>query len=101
MPSAFRRATEGAAADAAPSPAMGIVVTDTNMNPILQMMTWLLLAMTFLMLCFRFLTKFFLKTNQRFGWEEVLITSAFVRSKKKKKTSSYVAFWRETNSETG
>lgn len=78
MPSAFRRATEGAAADAAPSPAMGIVVTDTNMNPILQMMTWLLLAMTFLMLCFRFLTKFFLKTNQRFGWEEVLITSAFL-----------------------
>lgn len=42
------------------------------------MVTWLLLAMTVLMLCFRFLTKFFLKTNQRFGWEEVLITSAFL-----------------------
>ncbi|KAI2618102.1 hypothetical protein GGR54DRAFT_184490 [Hypoxylon sp. NC1633] len=65
-------------ADDAPPPPAGIVVTDSNMNPILQMVTWLLLALTSLMLCFRFLTKFFLKTNQRFGWEELLITSAFL-----------------------
>ncbi|KAI2638709.1 hypothetical protein GGS26DRAFT_602349 [Hypomontagnella submonticulosa] len=71
---AFRRASEAATS----SPPVGIVVTDTNQNPILQMITWLLLALTSLMLCFRFLTKFFLKTNQRFGWEEMLITSAFL-----------------------
>ncbi|KAI1778427.1 hypothetical protein F4818DRAFT_301247 [Hypoxylon cercidicola] len=75
MMSALRRASEEAAP---PSPPVGIVVTDSNLNPILQMVTWLLLALTALMLCFRFLTKFFLKTNQRFGWEEVLITSAFL-----------------------
>ncbi|XXH04146.1 polyamine transporter tpo5 [Hypoxylon texense] len=75
MLSALRRASDEVAT---PSPPQGIVVTDTNLNPVLQMVTWLLLAMTALMLCFRFLTKFFLKTNQRFGWEEVLITSAFL-----------------------
>lgn len=77
MLSALRRASEEAVPPPPPPP-VGIVVTDTNLNPILQMMTWLLLAMTALMLCFRFLTKFFLKTNQRFGWEEVLITLAFL-----------------------
>ncbi|KAI1370480.1 hypothetical protein F4677DRAFT_457850 [Hypoxylon crocopeplum] len=75
MLSVLRRASEE---EATPPPPVGIVVTDTNMNPILQMVTWLLLALTSLMLCFRFLTKFFLKTNQRFGWEEMLITSAFL-----------------------
>ncbi|KAI4861997.1 hypothetical protein F4820DRAFT_451390 [Hypoxylon rubiginosum] len=75
MPSAFRRASDEVAP---PTPPQGIVITDSNLNPILQMVTWLLLAITALMLCFRFLTKFFLKTNQRFGWEEVLITSAFL-----------------------
>ncbi|KAI0880233.1 uncharacterized protein GGS22DRAFT_175496 [Annulohypoxylon maeteangense] len=74
MPSVLRRASEGAAQ----SPPMGIVVTPSNMNPILQMTTWLLLALTSLMLCFRFLTKFFLKTNQRFGWEEIMISAAFL-----------------------
>ncbi|KAI1455335.1 hypothetical protein F4805DRAFT_275624 [Annulohypoxylon moriforme] len=74
MPSVLRRASEGAAL----SPPMGIVVTPSNMNPILQMTTWLLLALTSLMLCFRFLTKFFLKTNQRFGWEEIMISAAFL-----------------------
>ncbi|KAI8965190.1 hypothetical protein F5Y11DRAFT_21140 [Daldinia sp. FL1419] len=73
MPSVFRRAP----ADATPSPSTGIVVTDSDKNPILQMITWLLIALTSLMLCFRFLTKFFLKTNQRFGWEEALIALAF------------------------
>ncbi|KAI1394387.1 uncharacterized protein F4822DRAFT_424866 [Hypoxylon trugodes] len=74
MLSASRRASEGVTS----SPPGGIIVTDSNLNPILQMVTWLLFALTSLMLCFRFLTKFFLKTNQRFGWEEVLITSAFL-----------------------
>ncbi|OTA93981.1 hypothetical protein M434DRAFT_282681 [Hypoxylon sp. CO27-5] len=74
MLSALRRASE----EAAQTPPVGIVVTESNMNPILQMTTWLLLALTSLMLCFRFLTKFFLKTNQRFGWEEMLITAAFL-----------------------
>ncbi|KAI1140089.1 hypothetical protein F5Y05DRAFT_306443 [Hypoxylon sp. FL0543] len=70
----LRRASE----EAAQTPPVGIVVTASNMNPIIQMTTWLLLALTSLMLCFRFLTKFFLKTNQRFGWEEMLITAAFL-----------------------
>ncbi|KAI1204115.1 uncharacterized protein F4807DRAFT_375227 [Annulohypoxylon truncatum] len=74
MPSVLRRASEGAAQSAP----MGIVVTPSNLNPILQMTTWLLLALTSLMLCFRFLTKFFLKTNQRFGWEEIMISAAFL-----------------------
>ncbi|KAI0836629.1 hypothetical protein F5Y06DRAFT_298314 [Hypoxylon sp. FL0890] len=72
---AVRRASEAAAQT---TPSVGIVVTESNMNPIIQMTTWLLLALTSLMLGFRFLTKFYLKTNQRFGWEEVLITAAFL-----------------------
>ncbi|KAI2463018.1 hypothetical protein F4781DRAFT_151366 [Annulohypoxylon bovei var. microspora] len=74
MPSILRRASAGATQ----SPPVGIVVTPSNMNPILQMTTWLLLSLTSLMLCFRFLTKFFLKTNQRFGWEEIMISAAFL-----------------------
>ena len=79
MPLVFRRASADDALSPSPSSSNGIVVTDTDMNPIIQMITWLLIALTSLMLCFRFLTKFFLKTNQRFGWEEALIALAFVR----------------------
>jgi len=65
-------------AAAAPPPPVGIVVTDDNVNPIIQMTTWLLVALTSLMLCFRILTRFFLKANSPFGLEEILILSAFV-----------------------
>ncbi|QSZ36863.1 hypothetical protein DSL72_006746 [Monilinia vaccinii-corymbosi] len=59
-------------------PSMGIVVTNSNLNPNVQVVTWLFLAITSLMLLFRFITRFFLKSGQRFGWEEALITTAYL-----------------------
>ncbi|KAK3686191.1 hypothetical protein B0T22DRAFT_443276 [Podospora appendiculata] len=58
-----------------------IVVTDTDLNPILQMTTWLFLALSTLMLCFRLLTRFFLRSSNRLlGLEEVLALLAYVFS---------------------
>ena len=57
---------------------MGIVVTDTNLNPIIQMSTWLLLALTSLMFCFRLLSRFFLRSNKLLSVEECLAFSAYV-----------------------
>jgi hypothetical protein len=53
-------------------------VTETNLNPILQMSTWLLLGLTTLMFCFRLLTRFFLRSNNVLGVEEALALSAYV-----------------------
>ncbi|KAF2734353.1 hypothetical protein EJ04DRAFT_552763 [Polyplosphaeria fusca] len=56
----------------------GIFVTDNDLSPILQVVTWLLLSITSLLLCFRLLTRFVLKANRKFGIEEVFIVSAFI-----------------------
>ncbi|KAI9644489.1 hypothetical protein NHQ30_006510 [Ciborinia camelliae] len=60
------------------TPSMGIVVTESNLNPIIQVVTWIFLGMTSLMLLFRFITRCFLKSGHRLGWEEALITTAYV-----------------------
>ncbi|KAK4107239.1 hypothetical protein N656DRAFT_849605 [Canariomyces notabilis] len=56
------------------------IVTETNLNPILQMSTWLLLGLTTLMFCFRLLTRFFLRSNNVLGVEEALALSAYLLS---------------------
>ncbi|KAF2269051.1 hypothetical protein CC78DRAFT_529655 [Lojkania enalia] len=57
---------------------LGVFVTSDNLNPILQVTTWLLLAVTFLLLGFRLLTRLVLKANRKFGIEEVFIILAFI-----------------------
>jgi hypothetical protein len=56
-----------------------IVVTDSNLNPIIQIITWILLAAATLMLSFRLLSKHFLRASRVLGWEDVFIFWAFVR----------------------
>ncbi|ORY01976.1 hypothetical protein BCR34DRAFT_618181 [Clohesyomyces aquaticus] len=55
----------------------GIIVTESNKNPVIRVITWLLLAFTTLMVCFRLLTKLLL-TARKYGVEEVLIMIAYV-----------------------
>lgn len=73
-----------------PSPYLGLIRStlqtsqpdsvrnDSNLNPVLQMVTWLLLAAATLMLFFRLLAKFFLKGNRTPGWEEGFILVSYV-----------------------
>ena len=56
-----------------------IAVTGSNLNPILQVITWLLLAVVTLMLFFRLVAKFFLKARQAPGWEDAFILASYVR----------------------
>lgn len=56
----------------------GLVVTESNLNPVLQVITWLLLAITTLMLAFRFLTSFFLKSKRTPGLEDIFIIVSYV-----------------------
>lgn len=56
----------------------GIVVTDSNLNPVIQIVTWLLLALVSLTLCFRLLTRFFLKAHRKPGPEDILIFGSYV-----------------------
>ena len=53
------------------------VVTESDRSPIIQAITWLLLATIFLGLSFRLLTRFFLL--RRFRWDDLLIVISFVR----------------------
>jgi hypothetical protein len=55
----------------------GVMVSPANLNPVIRVITWLLLAITTLMLCFRFLTKLFLAVR-KVGIEEALILTAYV-----------------------
>lgn len=63
----------------AESGSAGIVVTQSDLNPILQVITWLLLAITTLMLGFRLLASFFLKGKRVPGWEDIFILISYVR----------------------
>lgn len=56
----------------------GLVVTESNLNPILQIVTWILLATATLMLTFRLLTRFFLKSKRTPGLEDILILVSYV-----------------------
>ncbi|KAI0107268.1 hypothetical protein GGR51DRAFT_559610 [Nemania sp. FL0031] len=59
-------------------PDMGITVTDDSVSPILQLSAWLFIATTTLLLVFRFVSRFFLKSNQSFGWDDSFICCSFV-----------------------
>ncbi|KAI1173214.1 hypothetical protein F4777DRAFT_462878 [Nemania sp. FL0916] len=56
----------------------GVVITDDDVNPILQIVAWLLLATTTLLLVFRIVARFFLKSKQSFGWDDRFICCSFV-----------------------
>lgn len=56
------------------------VITDENLNPIVQIITWLLLAINALTLTFRATTRCYLKNIRHFSVEDVLMFMAFVRS---------------------
>lgn len=58
----------------------GITVTPSNLNPVVQIVTWLLLALVSLMLGFRLLTRSFLKSNRKPGLEDILLFGAYVRA---------------------
>ncbi|KAI1130219.1 hypothetical protein F5Y10DRAFT_236059 [Nemania abortiva] len=51
---------------------------DRDLSPILQLVTWLLLAVTSLMFLFRLLTRFFIKAEKSFSLEDALISLAFL-----------------------
>ncbi|KAI1762687.1 hypothetical protein GGR53DRAFT_500385 [Hypoxylon sp. FL1150] len=55
----------------------GVMVSESNLNPIIQMTTWLLLAIMSLMLCFRQLTRCFIKASRSFSWEDLLVLVSF------------------------
>lgn len=65
-------------ADNAQSGSAGVVVTQSDLNPVLQIVTWLLLAITTLMLGFRLLASFFLKAKRVPGQEDVFILISYV-----------------------
>ncbi|KAH8894555.1 hypothetical protein GQ53DRAFT_820928 [Thozetella sp. PMI_491] len=52
--------------------------TGDNLNPVLQVFTWLLLALTTLLLILRLLVRLFLKSARLFGLEDLLIIAAYV-----------------------
>jgi hypothetical protein len=55
-----------------------ITITDSNLNPILQIVTWLLLAFTALALSFRLFTNIIVKGRMPVSPEDLLFLSAFV-----------------------
>lgn len=56
----------------------GIVVTQFNLNPVLQIVTWLLLAIMTLLLVFRLLATFFLKEKRELGLEDIFVLVSYV-----------------------
>lgn len=60
-----------------------IIINESNLNPLLQIVTWLLLAFTTLVLLFRLFTNILVKARMPVALEDLLFLSAFVR---------YVAF---------
>ena len=53
-------------------------VDENHLNPVLKVVTWLLLALMLLALSFRFLTRLFLKEIRQLRSDEILIILAFV-----------------------
>lgn len=56
-------------------------VSATDQSPILQVITWLLLAIVTLLLGFRQLTRFYIKAGKPFGWDDGLMIGSYVRLK--------------------
>lgn len=61
-----------------------IIINESNLNPLLQIVTWLLLAFTTLVLLFRLFTNILVKARMPVALEDLLFLSAFV---------CYVAFF--------
>lgn len=56
-----------------------ITISDSNLNPVLQIVTWLLLAFTTLVLLFRLFTNILVKARRPVSLEDLLFLSAYVR----------------------
>ncbi|KAI0468729.1 hypothetical protein F4859DRAFT_490137 [Xylaria cf. heliscus] len=56
----------------------GLSVTDDNYNPVVQVLTWLFLALFTLALGFRCLSIFYLKSNRLLRWDNTLMLLAYV-----------------------
>ncbi|KAH9883707.1 hypothetical protein F4778DRAFT_624657 [Xylariomycetidae sp. FL2044] len=56
----------------------GISVDQNNLNPVLQAVTWLLLALSSLTIAFRLVTKLYIKSRQPLELGDVFIISAYV-----------------------
>ena len=54
------------------------LVTGTNRAPVVQVITWLLLAANFLAVTLRLLTRFYIRSRLKF--DDLFIVIAFVRS---------------------
>ncbi|KAI1120709.1 hypothetical protein F5Y10DRAFT_289351 [Nemania abortiva] len=52
-------------------------LSSTDLNPILQVTTWLLLSIVTLLLAFRLLTRFYIRAGKPFGWEDALIIISY------------------------
>lgn len=55
-----------------------ITITDSNLNPVVQIVTWLLLAFTSLVLSFRLFTNIIVKGRMPVSLEDLLFLSSFV-----------------------
>lgn len=55
-----------------------ITISDLNLNPVLQIVTWLLLAFTTLVLLFRLFTNILVKARRPVSLEDLLFLSAYV-----------------------
>ncbi|GAW20776.1 hypothetical protein ANO14919_102870 [Xylariales sp. No.14919] len=53
-------------------------ITRKDMNALMQVITWIFLALMSLMLAFRFLSTLFLKAGKWFRWEDLLIVIAYI-----------------------
>lgn len=56
-----------------------ITISDSNLNPVLQIVSWLLLAFTALALSFRLFTNVIVKGRMPVSLEDMLFLAAFVR----------------------
>lgn len=56
-----------------------IIISDSNLNPVLQIVSWLLLAFTSLVLSFRLFTNIIVKGRMPVSLEDLLFLAAFVR----------------------
>ncbi|KAH9897508.1 hypothetical protein F4778DRAFT_771912 [Xylariomycetidae sp. FL2044] len=55
-----------------------ITITDSNLNPVLQIVSWLLLAFSTMVLLFRLFTNILIKAQKPSSLEDLLFLSAFV-----------------------
>lgn len=69
-------------------------IQNDNLNPIIQLITWLLLTLTALTLGFRLLTRFFIRGGAPFSREDAFILLSFVRQRIVSQYLSYMLIQR-------